>query len=132
MACVVYIYNICNEKRKKNTYISPLPPPAISAASDSQTQLKARHDQIRVTNISAELSAMQERTEARARRQAEIKSLLAENDALSALSHVNHERTLGNLSLGHSERREFSLGNHELASTHFDRPLALGFRSIAF
>lgn len=131
MACVVYIYNICNEKRK-NTYISPLPPPAISAASDSQTQLKARHDQIRVTNISAELSAMQERTEARARRQAEIKSLLAENDALSALSHVNHDRTLGNLSLGHSERREFSLGNHELASTHFDRPLALGFRSIAF
>lgn len=120
------------KKEKKNTYISPLPPPAISAASDSQTQLKARHDQIRVTNISAELSAMQERTEARARRQAEIKSLLAENDALSALSHVNHERTLGNLSLGHSERREFSLGNHELASTHFDRPLALGFRSIAF
>ncbi|XP_026678723.1 uncharacterized protein LOC103508110 isoform X2 [Diaphorina citri] len=98
---------------------------AISSASDSQAQLKARHNQIRVTNINAELSAIQERTEARSRRLAEIKSLLAENDALSTLSHAVHERNL-------SDRTLSSLANHGLSSaTHGLSSASHGLSSLA-
>lgn len=101
------------------------PTAAISSASDSQAQLKARHNQIRVTNINAELSAIQERTEARSRRLAEIKSLLAENDALSTLSHAVHERNL-------SDRTLSSLANHGLSSaTHGLSSASHGLSSLA-
>uniref|UniRef100_A0A8D8UHW6 Uncharacterized protein n=1 Tax=Cacopsylla melanoneura TaxID=428564 RepID=A0A8D8UHW6_9HEMI len=109
---------------------------AISAAPDSQAQLRARQTQIRNTHLNSELNAIQEQAsiEARNRRSAEIKSLLAENDALSALSHEARARTLGlRSSLSHEahERNIRTVSSIAHEAAHDKIHLGFKIKSVA-